>query len=46
MPRDRRKHSWGWPEAAIVVLVSMTLLAGLMIAATVWFVSNVNYENF
>ena len=46
VPRDHRKRAWGWPEVAIVVLLSITLLAGLVIAAAVWFVANVNYENF
>ena len=46
MPRDRRERSWGWPELAIVVLLSMTVLAGLVIAAVVWFVSNINWAGW
>ena len=43
MPRNRRERSWGWPEVAIVVLVSVTVLTVL---AVLWFLSNINWAGW
>jgi hypothetical protein len=49
VPRDRRKRSnrlWGWPEVAIAVLLSLTLLGALVVLAVLYFVSNINWDGW